>query len=125
MRGPTSEHADFKVFSDPTLFATCYQSYAQTMLPYANAAGAAAAPFTSVTVRPAPEAPPSSTRLHVAAFAITRTGPKVSVVTTAVVVYGGRMQATLDLASTTAFPPATEGSLVSAVEGRLLGNLSP
>ncbi len=119
MRGPGAEHNDFKTFANPTSFASCYQSYAQSLLPYA---ATAAAPFTSVTVQPTTVATPASSRVHAEAFVITRSGHATEV-TTAVAVFGGRMQATLALASPSSFPATVESSLVSAVEGRVAGNL--
>jgi hypothetical protein len=122
MRGPKSEHADFQVFSKPSLFATCYGSYATTVLPYTGSG--AAAPFTSVTVQPVTVPAPASSRVHAEAFDITRTGSGTSEVTTAVAIYGGRIQATLAMTSATAFPPTVESSLLTALDGRVAGSLA-
>jgi hypothetical protein len=121
MRGPVSEHADFGVFSNPTTFAGCYQPYAQAMLPYAPAA--AGSPFTSVTITGATVPTPASSRVHVGAFVITRTSAAGPVVTTAVAVFGGRVQATLDM-STTTFPVTNQSTLVTAVEGRVAASMA-
>jgi hypothetical protein len=124
MRAPAAERGDDKVFSNPALFATCYQSYATTMLPYAIPTSAAAAdPFTSVTVAEATVASPPSSRVHTQGFVITRTRTGSPLVTTAVAIFGGRMQATLNLTSPAAFPTTTGSSLISVVEGRVAGNL--
>jgi hypothetical protein len=120
MRGSGAERTDFKAFANPTLFASCYQAYAVSLIPYA---ATAAGPVTSVTVQPATLPAPSSSRLHVQGFTITRTGPAGSATTTAVAVFGGRMQATLALVSPTAFPVATQTSLLTGVEGRIAGSL--
>ncbi|MGH9019101.1 MAG: hypothetical protein ACRDY1_15225 [Acidimicrobiales bacterium] len=123
MRAPSAEHADQKVFADPTTFASCYQSYAQSMLAYAVPATAAAAnEFTSVTVAPATVPAPSSSRVHTEAFTVTRVG-KLTSVTTAVAVFGGRLQATLNLVSSGTFPATTESTVVAAVEARVTSNL--
>jgi len=121
MRGPTSEHADFNVFSAAAAFATCYKPYAQAMLPYA--AGSAAATFTSVTVQPATVTGVPTSRLHVQAFDVARTAGKATVVTAVVVIFGGRAQAIVAMASPSGFPATTGSSLISAVEGRVAASL--
>jgi hypothetical protein len=121
LRGPVAEHADFKVFSDPATFATCYQPYAQAMLSYAPAT--AAAPFTSVTVQATTVPTIANKRLHVQAFTISRTSGSATVVTTAVAIFGGRFQTTLAMSSPSGFPAATEGVLVKALQTRLVGAL--
>jgi hypothetical protein len=117
------EHADFSVFANPTTFTTCYQPYAEALLP-------ATPPFTSVAVTPVALAPPANAAVHVEAFQITRTGTDagapVSVTTTAVAIFGGRVQATLTLAGpagAAGFPSSTQAALVQAVEGRVAATL--
>jgi hypothetical protein len=125
MRSPKSEHSDNKVFTNPTLFVSCYKIYAQAMLPYAiPAAAAAVSPFTSVSVVPATVAAPTNSRVHAQAFVITRSrATGAPVVTTAVAIFGGRLQATLDLSSPGAFPATSQSALVGAVETRVAGDL--
>jgi hypothetical protein len=113
---------DAKVFSNGSLFVSCYQPYAQAMLPYVGTAGGA--PFTSVTVQQAIVPRPASSSVTDAAYQITRTGTGGSVVTTAVAVLGGRVETTLAMTSTTTFPTTVASSLVTAVEGRVAANLS-
>jgi hypothetical protein len=121
MTGPASEHTDFKVFSDTTTFATCYKPYAQAMLPYAANTATA---FTSVNVAATSVPTIANSRLHVAAFEIIRTAGSASTVTTAVAIFGGRLQTILALTSpTTSFPPTTETPLLNAIEGRVAANL--
>jgi len=122
MQAPSAEQADFSVFSNAAGFTTCYQAYAQAMLPYTRSA--AAAPFTSVTVQATTVPAPTSTQVHVEAFQITRARAGASATTTAVAVFGGRVQATLSLASPAAFPPPAEAALVTNVEGRVTKDLS-
>jgi hypothetical protein len=127
MRSPKTERSDYKVFADPSTFVSCYKTYAQTMLPYAiPTAAAAVSPFTSVSVVPATVSAPSNSRVHAQGYVITRSrATGAPVVTTAVAIFGGRMQATLDLSSPGAFPIASESALVTAVEGRVATNLPP
>jgi hypothetical protein len=119
MRRQVTEHADAGIFSVPSQFAVCYQAYAQTMLPYSTPGTTVAAPFTSVTVQPATLTTPTVTGVHVQAFDIIRSGGGTTVTTTAIAIFGGRVQATLALVSPTAFPAAVETSLVGSVEGRV------
>ena len=119
MKRAGTEHADDRVFANPNLFATCYQAYAQSTVSTATAA----APPTTVIVTPTTAVPqPTNSRVHVAAFVITRSGNGVNGTTTAVAIFGGRIQATLDLVSPSTTFPSTN-SLVSAVEGRVVANL--
>jgi hypothetical protein len=122
MRGPKSEHADFQIFSKPSLFASCYGSYATTMLP--DTVSGTSSPFTSVTVAPVTVPAPASSRVHAVAFQITRTGSGTTAVLTAVAIYGGRIQATLAMTSASAFSPTVENTLLTALEGRVAGSLS-
>jgi hypothetical protein len=123
MPGPAAEHADYKVFANPSLFASCYQVYAQSLLADTAPTAASAAPFTSVSVVSESEGTSASTRVHSQAFNITRTGTKGSLITTAVIIFGGRMQVTLDLSSTTVFPAPSQIALVNAVQARVISNL--
>jgi hypothetical protein len=116
MRGPVSEHADFSIFANAALFVSCYTPFAQAMLPYS---GTAALPFTAVTVAPVTVPAPSNSKVKAAGFIVTRTGSGLTESTTAVAVFGGRLESTLNLTSSTAFPAATETNLVTAVEGRV------
>jgi hypothetical protein len=111
-----AEQADFSVLSNAG-FASCYQAYAQSMLPYAGSASA----FSSVTVTSTPVPAPTSSAVKAVAYQITRKGSSASVTTTAVAVFGGRIQATLTLNSTTSFPATTSSALLTAVEGRVAG----
>lgn len=122
MQAPSAEQADFSVFSNAAGFTTCYQPYAQAMLPYTRSASAA--PFTAVTVQATSVTAPANNQVHVEAFQITRSRAGASATTTAVAVFGGRVQATLSLASPAAFPPPVGASLVANVEGRVTKDLS-
>ena len=64
-------------------------------------------------------AAPTNPAVKAVAYQITRTGSSATVVTTAVAVFGGRIQANLTLNSTTTFPATTSSALVTAVEGRV------
>jgi hypothetical protein len=122
MRAAAPVHGDFKVFSDPSAFASCYQPYVQTMLPYATAT-AAAAPFSSVTVQPATVPTLANKRVKVLAVQVIRTNGSTSVVTMAVAMFGGTVQANLAMTSPSGFPTSTEASLVQAMEQRVAANL--
>ena len=122
MRGAAAEQADFAILSNPE-FAACYAVFAQTILPYA-ASAPAGSPFTSVTVAPATVPTPASSRVRAQAFTITRTGPSGTVTTTAVALFGGRIQTTIDMTSTSTFPAAVQNSLVTAVETRMATSLT-
>jgi hypothetical protein len=124
MRRQLSEHDDAEIFSDTSQFAVCYQAYAQTMLPYSTPGTTVAAPFTTVTVQPATVSASTVTGVHVQAFDIVRSGGGTTVTTTAIAIFGGRVQATLALVSPTAFPATVESSLVASVEGRVAKNVT-
>jgi hypothetical protein len=125
MRSQGAQSADARVFQDPALFATCYQPYVQAMLPYASgtaSTGSFATATVQPTVVPVPDAGPG---LRVAAFQIARigndNGQAVTVVTTAVAVFDGRVQATVGTVSDFVFPLDTQDSVIRAVEARVLG----
>jgi len=122
MRDAATVTDDSKVFADPALFASCYQPYAQTMLPYVEPASAA--PFTSVAVQATAVPVASASRIQVEAFRITRARTGASVVTTAVAIFGGRVQTTVAMTSPTTFPASVESSLVTALEGRVAASPS-
>jgi hypothetical protein len=118
--------ADFRVFQDPSLFSTCYQPYAQAMLPYAASAGTGSARFDFATVEPVVvPVPPDGSGTQVAAFQIaligTDKGQTVTAVTTAIAVYGGRLQATLKTISDLVFPLDVQDALVHSIEARVIG----
>jgi hypothetical protein len=122
MRGATAERADFQVFSDPE-FSACYGVYAQTMLPYSPLAPTGSS-FASVTVAPATVPTPANSRIHIEEFVITRTGPAGTVTTTAAALFGGRIQTTVDMTSTSTFPATVQSSLVTAVEAHMAAKLT-
>jgi hypothetical protein len=113
------------VFADPSLFATCYQPFVQAMLPYAGA-GAPTGGYATATVQPTVvPVPDDSPNLTVAAFQIARIGNEggqsVTSITTAVAVFGGRVQATVSEASDLVFPLDTQDTLVRDIEARVIG----
>jgi len=117
--------ADAQVFADPSLFATCYQPFAQVMLPFADATGTTGG-FTGATVEPTVvPVPAPGSNVVVAAFQIARIGTadgqSVTSVTTAVAVFGGRVQATVDMVSDFAFPLTAQDQLVRDIEARVIG----
>ena len=125
VRSSQAGQADAQVFADPSLFATCYQPYVQAMLPY-HASPVAPGGFATATVQPVVvPVPYSSGDLEVAAFQIARIandpGQTATVVTTAVAVFGGRVQATLGTVSNFVFPLDAENQIVRAVEVRVVG----
>jgi len=117
--------ADAQVFADPSLFATCYQPFAQAMLPFADATGTTGG-FTTATVEPTVvPVPAAGSNVVVAAFQIARIGTAddqaVTSVTTAVAVFGGRVQATVDMVSDFVFPLTAQDQLVRDIEARVIG----
>lgn len=122
MQSPAAAQADFSVFSNAAAFATCYQAYALTILPYTRSTSAT--PFTAVTVQASSVPTPTAGQVHAEAFLVTRSRAGASVTTTAVAVSGGRIQATLALDSAAAFPAPLETSLVTGVEARVATNMS-
>jgi hypothetical protein len=118
------ERADSNVFANPSLFATCYQPYVQAMLPYATGVGAGG--FATATVQPiVVPMPTGPSDLDVAAFQIARIandpGQTATVVTTAVAVFGGRVQATLGTVSNFVFSIDAQNQLVHDLEVRTIG----
>ena len=117
--------ADAQVFADPSLFATCYQPYAQAMLPYGVAPGTPPGGFSTATVQPVVVPLPYSPDVQVAAFQIARIGQvkgqTVNDITIAVAVFGGRTQASVAMSSNFVFPVDTQLQLVRAVEARVVG----
>jgi len=129
MRSDADQQADARVFADPSLFAICYQPFVQAMLPYEGSAGTGTTAGTSYatdTVQPAVmPALPASSGEHEAAFYVARigsiNGQTITEVTTAIAIYGGRLQATLSTVSDFVFPPDVQAALVHTVEIRVLG----
>ncbi len=124
MKTPQIQQADSSVFQDPALFATCYQPFVQAMLPYASGGGSAG--FATATVQPlvvpVPDGPGT---IPVAAFQIARigngNGQTTTVVTTAIAVSAGRVQATLGTVSNFVFSLDAQNQLVRDVETRTIG----
>ncbi len=118
---------DLAVFANPALFGSCYQSYAQAMVPYVAGPQAGTA-FSTATVQADQVPQPASSSVHVAAVQISRianvSGQAVTVNTDAIAVFGGRVQATLTTTSDLVFDQATENSLVSAVEAKVAGDIN-
>ena len=129
MRSDADVQADARVFANPQLFATCYQPFVQAMLPYEGSAGTGTTAGTSYatdTVQPAVmPALPASSGVHEAAFYVARigtiNGQTITEVTTAIAIYGGRLQATLSTVSDFVFPPDVQAALVHTVEIRVQG----
>jgi len=126
MRSVRDEQADARVFGDPSLFSTCYQPYAQAMLPYSSA-GSGQPGFSFATVEPvAVPSPPGGSTTQVAGFQIARIGndhgQSVTEVTTAVALFGGRVQASLSTVSDFVFPIDVQNQLVHSVEARVIGS---
>ena len=132
VKTPQIQQADASVFQDPALFATCYQPFVQAMLPYASGGGSAG--FATATVQPVPVPSPSPDAIdttngpdtvQVAAFQIARIAndgdQTTTVVTTAIAVFGGRVQATLGTVSNFVFSLDAQNKLVRAVEIRTIG----
>jgi len=124
VQSPQVEEADASVFQDPALFATCYQPFVQTMLPYASGGGSTG--FATATVQPVvvpvPEGPGTVT---VAGFQIARIanapGQTKTVITTATAVFVGRVQATLGTVSNLVFSLNAQNQLVRELEIRSIG----
>jgi len=124
VKSPQAQQADSNVFQDPSLFATCYQPFVQAMLPYAPGGGSSG--FATATVQPVvvpvPDGPET---VQVAAFQIARiangNGQTTTVVTTAIAVFAGRVQATLGTVSNFVFSLDAQNRLVRDVEIRTIG----
>ena len=125
VRSVKAQQADAAVFADPALFSTCYQPYAQAMLPYADTTGTGAPGFATATVEPVVVPVPSGIGVEVAGFQIARIanlkGQTVTQVTTATAVFGGRVQATFGTVSTFVFPLDAQYRLVHNIEARVIG----
>jgi K+-transporting ATPase c subunit len=69
--------------------------------------------------------PPDGSATQVAAFQIARIGndkgQTVTMITTAIAVYGGRLQATLVTVSDFVFPLDAQNTLVHSIEARVIG----
>ena len=120
------QQSNAAVFQDPALFATCYQPFVQAMLPYTTASVAAGPVFATATVQPV--IVPSALGpddFQVAAFQIARIGndggQTTTVVTTAIAVSGGRVQATMGTVDNFVFPLDVENQLVRNMEARVIG----
>ena len=118
------QQADSDVFQNPALFATCYQPFVQAMLPYATGGGAAG--FATATVQPVVvPVPTGPADVEVAAFQIARIaneqGQTTTVVTTAIAVFDGRVQATLGTVSDFVFSLDAQNQLVRDMEIRTIG----
>ncbi len=118
------QQADSDVFQNPALFATCYQPFVQAMLPYAVGGGAAG--FATATVQPVVvPVPTGPADVEVAAFQIARIaneqGQTTTVVTTAIAVFDGRVQATLGTVSDFVFSLDAQNQLVRDMEIRTVG----
>jgi hypothetical protein len=125
VKTPQIETADANVFQDPSLFATCYQPYVQAMLPFAAGSGAGPG-FATATVQPIlVPVPAGPGDVEVAAFQIARIandpGQTTTVVTTAIAVFGGRVQATIGTVSNFVFSIDAQNQLVHDVEVRTIG----
>ncbi len=116
--------ADAKVFSNASLFATCYQPYVQAMLPYLSTQWGSHQSFDTATVDPTTVATPPP-GVHAYAFEITLFGHTGDTGTTAsltdVAVFGGRFQATVSFYSPLVFPVDAQGALVGSTESRVAG----
>jgi len=116
--------ADAKVFQNASLFATCYEPYAQKMLPYVASTLGPGQRLDAATVQPmAVPAPPAGSGVHAYGFQVTILGHSGSngftVVLDEVAVLGGRVQTTLAMDSDVVFPIDAQASLVQAAEARV------
>jgi hypothetical protein len=125
VKTPQILNADANVFQDPSLFATCYQPYVQAMLPFTTVGGPGPG-FATATVQPiVVPVPAGPGNVEVAAFQIARIandpGQTTTVVTTAIAVFGGRVQATIGTVSNFVFSIDAQNQLVHNVEVRTIG----
>jgi len=116
--------ADAKVFQNAALFATCYEPYAQAMLPYAVSGLGPGQMLDAATVQPmAVPVPAAHSGVHAYGFQVTILGHSGSngftVVLDEVAVLGGRVQATLAMDSDVVFPVDAQASLVQTAEARV------
>ena len=125
VRSAKAQQSDAAVFTDPALFSTCYQPYAQAMLPYADTTGTGAAAFATATVEPVVVPVPEGNGVQVAAFQIARIanvkGQTLTQISTAVAVFGGRVQATFATVTNFVFPLDAQYKLVHNIEARVIG----
>jgi hypothetical protein len=126
MRSVRDEQNDFRVFENPSLFATCYQPFAQAMLPYTVVADTGSSGLSFATVEPVVvPPPPDGAATQVAAFQIARIGndkgQTVTMITTAVAIYGGRLQASIGTVSDFVFPLDVQNTVVHSIEARVIG----
>jgi hypothetical protein len=126
MQSVRDEQVDARVFSDPSLFAACYQPYAQAMLRYAAPPGTSTSSLSFASVEPVVvPPPPDGSNVQVAAFQIARIGndkgQTVTVITTAIAIFGGRVQASLGTVSDFVFPLDVQNQLVHTIEARVIG----
>lgn len=126
VKTPRIEQSNSAVFQDQALFATCYQPFVQAMLPYTTGSGATAPVFATATVQPvAVPVPTGPAAVQVAAFQIARIanepGQTTTVVTTAIAVFDGRVQATLGTVSNFVFSIDAQNQLVRDLEIRAIG----
>jgi hypothetical protein len=124
MSSTSDVQADAKVFSNGGLFATCYEPYVQSMLPYLSAITGPGQTFDTATVAPLGiQAPPAHSGVHAYGFQITLLGHSgntgVTMVLDDVAVFGGRTQANLSMSSSLVFPVDTQGALVQSTEARV------
>jgi hypothetical protein len=125
VKTPQIARANSNIFQDPSLFATCYQPYVQAMLPFAAGSGSGPG-FATATVQPVlVPVPTGPADVEVAAFQIARIandpGLTTTVVTTAIAVFGGRVQATIGTVSNFVFSIDAQNQLVHDVEVRTIG----
>jgi hypothetical protein len=114
--------AGAKVFQNPSLFATCYEPYAQAMLPYvANLASGQK--LDAATVQPMSVPAPAGRNVHAYGYQVTILGHSgangFTIVLDDVAVLGGRVQTTLAMDSDVVFPVQSQASLVQAAEARV------
>jgi hypothetical protein len=119
--------ADTRVFANPTLFATCYEPYVQSMLPYVSAVTGGSQVFDTATVETLGVPAPTVRGVHAYGFQITLLGHSgnngISMVLDDVAVFGGRAQATMSMSSSLVFPVDTQAALIQATEARVAGVL--
>jgi hypothetical protein len=114
--------ADAKVFSNASLFGTCFQPYVQSMLPFLGAVVGTAQHFDTATVDPMslPD-PPSGVRAY--GFQITLLGHNgdngTTLVIDAVAAFAGRVESTLAMTNSIVFPVGTQANLIHATEASL------
>jgi hypothetical protein len=127
MDSSTVVQADTKVFANPTLFATCYEPYVQSMLPFVSAVTGGTQRFDTATVETLGVPAPTVRGVHAYGFQITLLGHSgnsgTSMVLDDIAVFGGRAQATMSMSSGLVFPVDTQAALIQATEARVAGVL--